>query len=351
MSRLWIVALSVALLVAAIVAGLWQLRSWVQNYGDAVVVAADTTFTVEPGSTLPGLLQSLRDQQIITETTRLSAWLRQQQTGACLKAGEHRLLAGATAADLARELCRAPQRQGLRVTLREGLTRWEVADLLAEAGVCDRDAFLQAVEARSVMVQNLASVDAEGWLFPDTYEFFPDTPPEQVVERLVSEATQTVTALLQQYPEQAAALQNDWGVDVHELMALASLVEAEAAVADERALIARVFLNRLRADMRMQSDPTCTYTPELYGQPATPTACRDASNRWSTYTHDGLPPTPVNSPGRASIEAVLNHADDARALYFVAVGDGSRRHRFASSLAEHSRNVDAYREAVRAREN
>jgi UPF0755 protein len=351
MSRLWVVSLSVTLLVAVVVLGLWRLRSWVQNYGDTIVVTEGVLFTVEPGDTLPALLERLHEQQLLGDTTRLGAWLRQQQTGACLKAGEHRLAAGATAADLARELCRVPQREGTRITLREGLTRWEVADLLAEAGICERDAFLQAVDARTVTVAELTSVDAEGWLFPDTYEFFPNTIPEQVVERLVTEATQTVTSLLQEYPEQAAALQNDWGVDVHELMALASLVEAEAAVADERALIARVFLNRLKADMRMQSDPTCTYTPELYGQPATPAACRDASNRWSTYTNDGLPPTPVNSPGRASIEAVLNPADDPDVLYFVAVGDGSRRHRFASSLAEHSRNVDAYREAVRAREN
>jgi UPF0755 protein len=351
MTRLWLVGLAVALLVGAVVCGLWQLRSWVQNYGDTVVVESAASFRVEAGATLPAVLQTLHDQQVIGETLRLGAWLRQQQTGACLKAGDHRVRAGATAADLAMELCRAPQREGVRITLREGLTRWEVADLLAEAGICERDAFLQVVEARSITLQELASVDAEGWLFPDTYEFFPGTAPEQVVERLVSEATETVTALLEQYPEQATALQSEWGVDVHELMALASLVEAEAAVADERALIARVFLNRLKADMRMQSDPTCTYTPELYGQPATPAACRDSSNRWNTYTRDGLPPTPVNSPGRASIEAVLNHANDANALYFVAVGDGSRRHRFASSLAEHSRNVDAYREAVRAREN
>lgn len=351
MSRLWVVGFSVTLLVSVVVLGLWQLRSWVQNYGDTIVVTEGAPFTVEPGDTLPALLERLHEQQLLGETTRLGAWLRQQQTGACLKAGEHRLAAGATAADFARELCRVPHREGTRITLREGLTRWEVADLLAEAGICEREAFLQAVEARTVTVAELTSVDAEGWLFPDTYDFFPNTAPEEVVERLVSEASETVTSLLQQYPEQAAALQNEWGVDVHELMALASLVEAEAAVADERALIARVFLNRLKADMRMQSDPTCTYTPELYGQPATPAACRDASNRWSTYTNDGLPPTPVNSPGRASIEAVLNPADDPDVLYFVAVGDGSRRHRFASSLAEHSRNVDAYREAVQAREN
>jgi UPF0755 protein len=160
-----------------------------------------------------------------------------------------------------------------------------------------------------------------------------------VLERLV-ERTQAVHSELRanagEGPYTAAEL--DWS----EVIVLASLVEREAAVAEERSRIARVFINRLLRGMPMQSDPTCTYSEDTYNERPTRALCRDAQSRYSTYVIPRLPPTPIASPGRAAIQAVLSPSDDADLLYFVSMEDGTGRHAFAATLDEHNANVRRY---------
>ncbi|MBI4126151.1 MAG: endolytic transglycosylase MltG, partial [Deltaproteobacteria bacterium] len=167
--------------------------------------------------------------------------------------------------------------------------------------------------------------------FPDTYRVTLARTAEDILHQLVARFHEVWTPA---YDERATAL----GLSVHQVMTLASIVEKETGAAHERPLIASVFLNRLKQGMPLQSDPTV-----IYGLPHFDGNLRkeDLSHphHYNTYVHPGLPPGPIASPGKASIEAVLNPAETSY-LYFVAKGDGT--HEFTSSLSDHLRAVMRY---------
>jgi UPF0755 protein len=180
-----------------------------------------------------------------------------------------------------------------------------------------------------------------------------DSDPRLVVRRLVAESDKRWAALLAAHEDGFASLRASLGFGRREVLTLASIVEKEAVVDEERPVIASVFLNRLLdpafKSHRLQSDPTamygCVAAPDEapscagYSGKATPAINNDPKNRYSTYTHSKLPPGPIANPGAKSIEAVLAPAA-TRFLFFVAAGRG--RHTFSETL-------DAHNEAVRKR--
>jgi peptidoglycan lytic transglycosylase G len=178
------------------------------------------------------------------------------------------------------------------------------------------------------------SVDApslEGYLAPDSYEFLPGTSPEVAFRTMVG---RTREILLH------AAVGRDslpLGLSLYQVLTLASIVEAEAVVNDERPRIARVYLNRLQRGMKLQADPTVGYA--LGKGPRTRLYLRNlrVDSPFNTYLHEGLPPGPICNPGRASIEGVLNPTPDSHELYFVARGAG--RHLFAETYQQHLANI------------
>ncbi|MBL9028198.1 MAG: endolytic transglycosylase MltG [Myxococcales bacterium] len=271
--------------------------------------------------------------------------------------GEHFIEGGRTPSELRSLLGRSPDRPGVKVTIPEGFTRFAIAERLETSGICPKESFLAAtsdpllLEALEIPGLNgLSPASAEGYLFPATYPMKLDTPAREIVERLVREAHARWARLAE---SEAAGVANarawlGWGRA--ELVALASMIEKEAAVADERPTIASVFYNRLLdpgfSPKLLQSDPT-----SAYGCLAAPTeapSCasfegkvtgamnRDSLNRYSTYTHEGLPPGPIANPGEASIRAALAPAE-TRYFFFVAKGGG--RHAFSETLEAHNRAV------------
>jgi len=216
-----------------------------------------------------------------------------------------------------------------RVTVAEGTTVWQVVEALRRAE------FLSG---------EIAELPPEGSLSPDSYEVRPGA------DRAV--------LLAEMQARQAAILEELWQTRAEglplaspeEAMILASIVEKETAVADERRQVAGVFVNRLRAPMRLQTDPTVIYGITL-GQGTLGRGLRQSELRaatpFNTYVIDGLPPSPIANPGRASIEAALN-PDDTPYIFFVA--DGTGGHAFAVTLADHNRNVARWREIEAARE-
>jgi UPF0755 protein len=182
----------------------------------------------------------------------------------------------------------------------------------------------------------------EGSLLPETYFYSWGDARARTVERAQRAMRETLAEL---WPKRAADLPF---ATVQEAVVLASIVERETAHADERGRVAGVFVNRLRQRMRLQADPTVAYGIDPAGPLGRPLSRADLETRhaWNTYTNEGLPPTPIANPGRASIEATLN-PQKTDELYFVADGDG--RHVFARTLAEHNRNVARLREIERAR--
>lgn len=275
--------------------------------------------------------------------------------------GPHLLARGATPWELRRYLSRSLLRPGAKVTVPEGFNRFDIGARLEKLGIAGKKSFLAASADRALLAElgieagKTPPESAEGYLFPATYEFAIDSDPRDVVRRLVTESNKRWDTLLATHKDGFASLKSTLGWTRREVLTLASIIEKEAAVDDERPVIASVFINRLTdptfRPRRLQSDPTSSYgclvAPEeipscvdFAGKP-TPAINRDPKNRYSTYVHDDLPPGPIASPGARSIEAVLAPAA-TRFFYFVAQGGG--RHHFSQDLDTHNDAVHRGRE-------
>jgi UPF0755 protein len=277
--------------------------------------------------------------------------------------GPHFLAQGLDPWELRRLLERGPGRKSARVAVPEGFHRFDIAARLDKLGVAGKNGFLRA-SADPILLDELGierggavgAESAEGYLFPATYDFPLDSDPREIVRRMVAEADRRWAALTAQQASGFTSLKATLGWGRREVLVLASMVEKEAAAAEERPLIASVFLNRLLdpafKPRRLQSDPTAVYgcvaapteAPACAGftGKASPVINKDPQNRYSTYSHDGLPPGPIANPGAASIEAVLVPAA-TKYLYFVARGGG--RHTFSESLDQHNDAVRKLRTA------
>lgn len=172
-----------------------------------------------------------------------------------------------------------------------------------------------------------------GFLFPDTYTIPADSSAADVVYYMLETFGKRVT------PEDRAAFEEQ-GLSLYDAITIASIVEREAAVAEERPIIAAVYLNRLEQEMLLNADPTIQYavgTPNEWW-PTLTNADLEVDSPYNTYLYDGLPPSPISNPGLASIQSVSAPADVSY-LYFVAKGDGSGEHAFADTYEQHQQNV------------
>ena len=216
-----------------------------------------------------------------------------------------------------------------RVTLAEGVTSWQVVQELKQADFLTGD---------------IGDVPAEGSLAPDSYDVDKGGDRAALIARMTEAQGKLLTQL---WPGRSADLPYD---TVEEALIMASIVEKETGIAAERRTVASVFINRLEQGMRLQTDPTVIYGV-TGGKGALGRGLRQSELRratpYNTYVIDGLPPTPIANPGRASIEAALN-PEKTEYLFFVA--DGTGGHVFAKTLEEHNRNVEKWRkiEAERA---
>ncbi len=272
-------------------------------------------------------------------------------------AGEHLLPGGATPSEIVECLARSNVRRSAKLVVPEGFHRFAIAERLETLGITSRASFLDAttdpllLEALEVPAPaGRGPESAEGYLFPATYEIKIDTPAREVLERLVKESHGRWKRIEKEHAEDIARLKEKLGWGRAEIMTAASMVEKEAAVDEERPIIAGVFQNRLTLESftprLLQSDPTTGYgclaarseapTCATFEGKITGAMNRDKLNRYSTYTHEGLPPGPIASPGERSILAVLSPRG-GDFLYFVAAGGG--HHTFSRTLEEHNRAV------------
>jgi len=321
------------------------------------------TFYLAPGTTPAGLARDLADAGLDLDPRAFVWWGRVRGRAAHVKAGLHRVEPGATAVDLWDTLTRSGRVAGARVTIKEGWTVWQVSDALRAAGA-DRDdrlldrlrdpAWIEADPAlralvpldrlRALLAAHPGYTLAEGLLFPDTYEIGPDEGPDDLVQRASGRFVRVFGELTGGAPSASA---RGVTLSAYELLVLASLIERECRVADERPLVAAVLWNRLARGMRLETDPTLVYSPLEHGQVPRPRHRRDRDNPFNTYAIEGLPPTPIGAPGRASLEAALHPAPDPDLLYFVRKPGTEGRHAFARTLDEHRANVRAYRASRR----
>jgi UPF0755 protein len=224
------------------------------------------------------------------------------------------------------------------LTVPEGSNIFDIANALDALGVIGSQPFLKAARDTS-LIRDLAprAQTLEGFLFPSTYRVTRRTTAEQLCKRMTD-----------QFRKEWQQLTAGRGAppDVEKVVTLASLVEKETGIPSERPMVAAVFRNRLEKNMPLQCDPTTIYAAMLEDRYRGTIFKSDLASRnaYNTYQHTGLPPGPITNPGVASLKAALQPAD-ANFLYFVARGDGSGAHNFASDYSEHERNVAAYRHA------
>lgn len=340
--RLCVVALTGMLLAGA------ALILHYRAYLDEPVLEEDKTRTVviPEGASWPEVVDQLEGARLIERPTYFEYWARRRHLPARVRAGRYDFEGPMSLDDLGGALREGGRSEQTRITLKEGATIFHFADYLDDKGVVEREEFLSAARDPEALDEaGLTGDSFEGYLFPDTFQLDEDATADEIVERLHGRWEAVWMSLESQYKDSLEAVAAERGLDRHDLVTLASLVERETAVDEERPIIARVFLNRLDEEMRLQSDPTCIYSEDTYDEAPTPELCKDSLNRYSTYVRDGLPPGPVANPGRASLAAVVAPSDDAEAsdyLYFVARRDGSQRHYFSQTFAEHKQAIQRY---------
>ncbi len=241
------------------------------------------------------------------------------------KAGEYEFAAGSSLIDVLRKI-KTGRTLFYKVSMPEGFTSWQV---------------MERLKANEILVGEIENPPAEGVLLPDTYLFTRGSTRQSIIDQMSSAQKKFIE---EKWPTRAEGLPFK---TPEEALILASIVEKETGQPNERAQVAAVFVNRMRRGMRLQSDPTIIYgITRGQGKLDRPIRRSDIREKtdYNTYQINGLPPTPIANPGRASIEAVLNPVETEH-LYFVA--DGTGGHVFAKTLAEHNANVRKWRSWLR----
>jgi UPF0755 protein len=225
------------------------------------------------------------------------------------------------------------------ITIVEGDTLFDIGFKLEAEEFMSAEEFDRiSHDAEFLKGLEIVAPSLEGYLFPDTYRFDKGDDPKSIV-------TTMVRRLREVYSDELIKQTEDMGWDVHRILTLASIIEHEAVLDEEREIISAVYHNRIRRGMRLQADPTAIYGIKPLSEGVTGADVRRATP-YNTYVIKGLPPGPIGSPGRSSIQAAINPAD-VPYLFFVAQGDGS--HKFSSTSAEHNRAVQEYRTIMRSR--
>jgi peptidoglycan lytic transglycosylase G len=283
----------------------------------------ERTLTVERGSGLSEIADRLQRAGAISSKWLFIAgvWLNREQND--LKAGEYLIPAHASMAQIMQTMVEGKSIV-YSITLPEGLTSEQIVERL---------------KSDPVLVGDIAEIPPEGSLLPATYDFTRGDTRQNLIARMQRERDRLLTDVWsRRAPDLPLA-------SIEELVVLASIVEKETALADERSRVAAVFINRLRLNMRLQSDPTVIYG--LFGGKGKPPGYKltradvEKQTPYNTYAVEGLPPGPIANAGRASLEAVANPSR-TRDLFFVA--DGSGGHVFAETYEEHLRNVARWRD-------
>lgn len=228
------------------------------------------------------------------------------------------------------------------VVIPEGFTMFDIAQAIQDAGLGSSQEFLAVAQSSTELISDLApeAKSLEGYLFPNTYELTRTQSMKDIAAAMVKQ--------FRQVAEQIGLTTGGKGTDIQKTVTMASIIEKETALPEERAVVASVYYNRLARNIALQADPSVIYAELLNGNYGGALHHSDMSfqSAYNTYTHPGLPPGPIGNPGRSSLEAALH---PAQTDYYYFVSDGNGHHRFSRSLEEHNQNVAKLRQAVQKR--
>lgn len=293
-----------------------------------------TEVTIPDGATAREIAENLSHHRVVRDKEEFILWLRISGREKDLKSGTYILQKYKNPIYLINQLSKGG-RSDINITIPEGLTIYEVADILDNVGVVNKDSFILLCKDKSFIHKTeLSGNSLEGYLFPDTYSFSQSQTDSQIILQFLKNFDRHI--------EKYAIQEND---SILKILILASLVEKEARIEKERPVIARVFLNRLKTGRPLESCATVFYAlrsadPEKYMNRKTLTKSNlKFESAYNTYLHTGLPPGPICSPGDNSIKAAIYPAD-VDYLYFVAKGDG--HHHFSKTFQEHIAAKEKY---------
>jgi UPF0755 protein len=299
-------------------------------------------FVVQQGETASTIADRLERQGLISDAELFRRYVQYHDLDAGIEAGEFTLRQTMTIPQIARALQEGRRPEPV-VTVREGLRLEQVAADVAEQTSIDEEAFLQLATTgwheegygHPFLTALPPTATLEGFLFPDTYCVPEDPTASDLVERMLATFQERVTAQIQ-------ANAAEQGLSLYELVTLASIVEREAVVAEERPLIASVFSNRLQAGWTLDADPTVQYGMGRPGAwwPVLSTADLAFESPYNTYENAGLPPAPICSPGLASIKAAAQPVDTNYYFFLVDCTQDDGSHLFAETEAEHYANYE-----------
>ena len=333
-----------AFLVVVVGAVIWGLTA-MTGPADSVEEGQVVSVTVPEGAGAAEVAEILAEEGVISSELAFRVTARLDDRASRLQPGTYELTAGMGAREILGVLAasQAPA-PSFGVTIPEGLTVEQTLHRIADAEGSPFAFEELAAALPQVPVPDWVPVDQipaerpygvltnyEGLLFPESYEFLQSAEPADVFNRLIDQTE----SVLQEVTPPA-------GMDRYDLLRMASLIERETRLAEERPMVAAVLHNRLAEPMRLQIDATVIYS---LGEERNRVLTEDLENDspWNTYTSDGLPPTPISGAGRASIEAAANPAP-IDSLFYVVCNTETGEHAFASTLPEHNRNVAQFRE-------
>ena len=319
--------LSIALIaIIALAAWLaWALWLPVSPAGQKLVL-------LRPGYSTRHIARELKSAGVIRSADAFVLWHAFHRRPS-LKAGEYLFDHGASAIAVHNRLARGDIYVHT-VVIPEGFNMFEIAKAIEDAGLGPAQDFLKVATTDTTLISDLApqAASLEGYLFPNTYEFTRTQSMHDLAAEMVKQFRQVATEIgLTQ--------------DIQRTVTLASIIEKETAVADERPQVASVYTNRLASGIALQADPSVIYAELLKGTYSGALHHNDMQfdSAYNTYRHAGLPPGPIANPGKSSLQAAM-HPAETKFYYFVS--DGNGHHRFSSTLEEHNRNVAALRRAV-----
>jgi len=293
--------------------------------------AAEKIFSIEPGQSLAVIAQNLKNESIISNNTYFKLFVKYLKAEKKLQAGEYVLSASKSPEQILDIFVKGKVKL-YRITIPEGMNINETASIVETANFCRQEDFIALCHDKTFILSfGIKAASLEGYLFPDTYFFPKNTSCQAVITNMVAHFN---TIFTKEWQEQAKTM----GFSVHDIVILASIIEKETGDAQERPLISSVFHNRLKKNMRLESDPTVIYGIKNFDgnikrkhlSMATP---------YNTYQIKGLPSGPIANPGALSLLAALNPAH-TEYLFFVSKKDTT--HQFSKTIHEHNKAVEQY---------
>lgn len=318
-----------ALIVAALVAAVLVLRD--AYHGPMSTRGA--VVLLRPGTGARGVAAQLAEQGVLEYPRLFLLFARLTEVDRQLRAGRYAVPANVSIRSLLRLLREGPNLRE-RVTIPEGSRARAIGGILRRAADVDSVEFVTlALDPGAAGHFGVPGPTLEGYLFPETYEFSFGVAPREAAALLVAQYRSVMTPAL-------VARAESLGLSERDVVTLASIIEAETAIPEERPRVAAVYLNRLRRGWRLEADPTVRYAT---GSDTAAISAEDLAcdSPYNTYRIAGLPPGPIGNPGRASILAALYPSERCEDLFFVANGEGG--HTFSRTADEHARAVAAFR--------